>query len=105
MIRRGFLKLVGLAIAASMVPAQGRAATRVAKAAPAGAWTVEWFERDFPSWSTAPKTGYAVRATHRVTGEVRAQGWRVLTAATREARWQQRADMKARMYAWVGQNL
>jgi len=65
------------------------------------AWKVEWFEKDFPYDG---KTVYAVRATHRQTGEIRARGWRAPTHYNL-GRTIQRREMKARMYAWAETHL
>lgn len=111
MNRRGFLRLLGLAPVALALPAVRRDRTaewfeQAAREFDAYRrryqWMIEWFERDFP-WDG--KTAYAVRATHKITGQVRAMGWRALTPGTREGRWQQRCEMKARMRAWALETL
>ena len=65
-------------------------------------WTIEWFEHDFQA---TREMAYAVRATHKVTGEVRARGWRAATPRTLVAKSRQRAEVKALMRAWATKHL
>lgn len=109
--RRSFLGLVlGLAAWAGLPGGQrsaeaaswAQAAQEFAAYRKRNEWILEWFEWDDP-WEAL--IAYSVKATSRLTGEVRAKGWVMPLLPTREQRWQQRRTAKAKMYEWAKTNL
>jgi hypothetical protein len=86
MIRRTFLRLLGLA------PIAAVATQLPAPAVAASPWKLEWFEKE-NLWDG--KVVYAIRATNLRTGEVKALGY------LGDTRGEQRQRAKTMLKAWA----